>query len=234
MRRAALAAALGLAVHGAALAQTAPQTDAQADPQPAPPTPGEPPAAASCITHVEGAKAPAYPQSAMRAHRFGRVQASLHFDAPDRAPVVELLHRPRAEPLAAAVRTWAQGLRMPCHAGERQTVKQTHRFFFEGENPGFRALRVPELLALARPRQERRPFDTTGMPCPVQVAWTYYQPQRLNEVRVEGEAHPAHAPLLERLARLELALSPAADDMAWGATARFEIPCHPPESVNKE
>lgn len=225
MRRAALAAALGLAVHGAALAQT--------EAQPAPPTPGEPPVPASCITHLEGAKAPAYPQSALRAQRFGRVQATLHFYASDQAPEVELLHRPRAEPLAAAVRAWAQGLRMPCHPGERQTVQQTHRFFFEGETPGFRALRVPDLLALARPREERRPLDTTGMPCPVQVAWTYYRPQRLNEVRVEGEAHPAHAPLLERLARLELALSPVADDMAWGATAQFEVPCHPPEAVSK-
>jgi hypothetical protein len=38
---------------------------------------------------------------------------------------------------------------------------------------------------------------------------------------------------LARLARLELALSPVADDMAWGATAHFEVPCHSPAAASK-
>jgi hypothetical protein len=234
MRKAALAVALtfalGVAAHGLAWAQAeAPSVVDAVDAVDAAQTL----VLAGCITHLQGAKAPEYPRAASRANRFGRVFATLHFDAPDRAPEVELLHRPRADALGAAVRSWARDLRMPCHAGQRVSVKQSHQFFFQGESPGFKSLRLPDLLALARHRADRQPFDTAGMPCPMQVSWTYLQPQHPNRVRIQGEPHPAHAPVHERLARMDLALTGPAGDMAWGATAQFEIPCQPPESITQ-
>lgn len=191
--------------------------------------PGVTAKAASCVKHVSGQSGPLFPPAASRTHVFGNVLATLHFDAPDRPPGVELWHRPRAKALAAAVREWAAGLRMPCHVGGRHTEDRTFAFRFQGEQAGFRDLQLPHLLALARGAEHRQPFDTTGLRCPLQVAWTYRQPQLPNAVRVEGAPDPAHAGIIDRLRRMDLSLSSTAADIAWGSTARFEIPCHPQE-----
>lgn len=191
--------------------------------------PGPMPLAAACVEHVAGQREPAFPPTASRTNVFGNVVAALHFDAPDRPPEVALWHRPRASALAAAVHDWAAGLRMPCHGGGRHTVESAFAFRYAGERAGFRDLQLSHLLALARGAEQRQPFDTTGMRCPLQVAWTYRQPQLPNAVRVEGEPDPAHAGIIDRLRRMDLSLSSTAADIAWGSTARFEIPCHPSE-----
>jgi hypothetical protein len=208
--------------NGAAVAQDAPRDAAVL-------MLGATPMAATCVEHVGGQPGPAFPPTASRTNVFGNVVAALHFDAPDRPPEVALWHRPRASALAAAVHQWATGLRMPCHGGARHTVERTFAFRYRGEQPGFRDLQLPHLLALARGAEHRQPFDTTGMRCPLQVAWTYRQPQLPNAVRIEGEPDPAHAGIIDRLARMDLSLSSTAADIAWGSTARFEIPCHPQE-----
>jgi hypothetical protein len=63
----------------------------------------------------------------------------------------------------------------------------------------------------------------------VQLAWTCRQPPWPNAVRVEGEPEPGHAGMIDRLRRMDPSLSSTASDIAWGSTARFEVPCHPPE-----
>ncbi len=138
MRLAALAVAwasgFGLALHAAETVQA--DTDN--------------PEAAACIRHVDGVAGPPYPAAARRAEIFGRVLAVLHFDAADQPPQVELVHRPRSAPLADSVHSWSQGLRMPCHAGGRISVRQIHQFRFVGEHSGFRDVKLSALLALAR------------------------------------------------------------------------------------
>jgi hypothetical protein len=232
MQRTALAFALGLVVHSAEATQ-ADQSPPAAAPASAAASAAAP-AFAACVRHREGQSRPPFPAAAQSAGIFGRVLARLHFEAADQPPQVELVHRPRAEPLAEAVHAWALGLRMPCHTGGRITVKHEYRFRYGGEHPDFRPFRLPELLALAQRPEDRQSFVTAGMRCPLRISWTYYQPQMPNVVKIAGDPDPAHAPVVERLARLDLALSPVASDIAWGSTARFEIPCHPPASANKE
>ncbi|MCE2907859.1 MAG: hypothetical protein ACK5UM_18035 [Pseudomonadota bacterium] len=205
----------------------------------APPAPADPRLWATldghCVQHPVPRSQPAFPLPARQAGLRGRVLVMLHFDAPDRPPALELVHRPSAYILREAIQTWAADLRRPCHAGERLSVRLVFAYQFEGESAGFGRFGATDLLALARggPGQ-RQAFDTTGMRCPIAVRWQYLRPYRPNEVTVLGPPDPAHAPVVARLQALELALTRPAADVAWGDVASFEIPCHPSPSAPKE
>ncbi len=184
-----------------------------------------------CVQHQKPGSQPEYTREARSAQVRGRVLAKLRFDAADQPPSVELFHRPSVTMLREPVLDWLQGLRRPCHAGDSRSMRVTFAFGFVGERAGFSTFKFENLLALAR---DRRPIDTTGTRCPLTVRWRYLQPYLPNSVTVDGPPDPAQAPIVARLAAMELALTRQAADAAWGDAATFEIPCSNPDSKPKE
>ncbi len=206
------------------------------------PAPGEPttwadpqPAVVTCIAHERAGSPPDFPRLAREAGVRGRILAVLHFHAADQPPVVELLHRPSVHVLREAVEAWADGLRRPCHVGARYSTEVLFDFRFTGETARLRPVALADLLGLARHREQRVPaVPGPDARCPLSVRWQYLQPYRPNRVFVLGPAEPGHVPIIEQLAALELALTKAAADAAWGDTTTIEIPCHPSQSPTKE
>lgn len=196
---------------------------------------GPPLPATACIEHLQPGSKPDFPRLARQRAVRGRIVAVVHFDAADRPPVVELLHRPTAHVLREAVEAWAEGLRRPCHAGARFSTQYTFDFQFIGETARLRPVQLADLLALARQRQHRTAAALgDGARCPLSVRWQYLQPYRANRVQVIGPAQPGHGPIIEQLAGLELALTRVAADAAWGDTTTIEIPCHTSQNPPKE
>jgi hypothetical protein len=187
-----------------------------------------------CVVHPQPDSKPDFPVGARYDAVFGRIVATLHFDAPDQPPVLDLVSRPTTAVLHEAVEAWARDLRRLCHAGDRVSLNLMFEYRFVGQRAGFSKFALKDLLALARDRRQREPFDTTGMRCPLAVHWQYLQPIRPNRVAVLGPLDPAHDAVVARLQALELALTRGAADVVWGDIARFEIPCHPNPSPPKE
>jgi len=188
----------------AAAARAAAQAPAQ-EPSAAPD--GLEPSATGCIEHLRPHSKPDFPRLARQWGVRGRIVALVHFDAADRPPVVELFHRPTVHVLRGAVEDWAEGLRRPCHERARFSTQYPYR----------------SAVALGE-----------GARCPLRVRWQYLQPYRANRVQVLGAAQPGHGPIIERLARLELALTKVAADSAWGDTTTIDVPCHTSQNSHKE
>jgi hypothetical protein len=187
-------------------------------------------AASDCLVHQEEDQALDYPRSARQLGAYGHIVARLDFDAADQPPQVQLFHRPLTTVLREPLLAWLAGLRMPCHRGAgRETVWRTFAFRFTDTTTGFRRFEFSQLLALARDRSEiTRPWAVAEGRCPLPVRWQFLQPYLPNRVVIDGPAEPGHAALVQRLERLELALTAVAADAVWGHTARFEIPCQAP------
>jgi hypothetical protein len=115
MKRAALALCLGLAGHGAALAQI------EVRPLPSP--------ASQCLVATDPKQpAPAYPFKEYREGTPGRVLVELRFTGPDRAPAVRVLEHSGGSDFAPAVRAWARTLRVPCHTEGEAVLVQEYLF----------------------------------------------------------------------------------------------------------
>lgn len=219
---------LALAAAARAAAQ-APAQEASAAPD------GLEPSATGCIEHLRPDSKPDFPRLARQWGVRGRIVALVHFDAADRPPVVELFHRPTVHVLRGAVEDWAEGLRRPCHEGARFSTQYTFDFQFDGETARLRPVALANLLVLARHREHRSAVALgEGARCPLRVRWQYLQPYRANRVQVLGAAQPGHGPIIERLARLELALTKVAADAAWGDITTIDVPCHPSQNLPKE
>jgi hypothetical protein len=189
-----------------------------------------------CLRHVNGVPQPGFPRQAVRNGIQGRLVVQLRFDGADRAPRVDVFHRERTFILREAVLAFAEGLRWHCPQPPPNPVDITYSYGFIGEAPpAFRQVTLAQLLALARDKTEaKRPFDTTGVRCPLAVHWTYRQPLLPNRVTIIGPTEPGHAALIDRLAALELALTRNAADAVWGAQSEFEIPCGGPAVAVQE
>lgn len=191
----------------------------------------------ACIGHISGEKAPEYPIQAQRVGAQGRILVRLRFDAPDQAPVAEIL--PMAGPNASLrarrvarllvdpIEDWVPGLRMPCLSGRPIEVMMTYVFVFAGEGYGFKpGLTLMSLLPTVRNiRLQRLNFDFNQMGCPFDVALQYRQPHRPNWVTDIGVPNPARQPFLEWLMQSDFDLPEQSRESIYGDTARITVPC---------
>ncbi len=184
----------------------------------------------SCRQHASGDVSPNYPTDARRSGTAGKVLARLRFSAPDRPPeLLQLAHHRDARPLAATVRTWVRGYRLPCMvAGQDDPLEivLTFDFRFEGSAAGFTALTLPQLMRVVKDLdQQTLQIDTTTMGCPFELQLQYRQPHLPNSVRLIGEASAMQAPLLNWLRDITLDLPDRGMAIVYGDTADIAVPC---------
>jgi hypothetical protein len=206
-----LMAALGT---GAALAQNA-------EVQPSP--------AQQCLHHVGGnSPLPDYPAADYNAMRPGRVQVSLTFTAPDRAPEVTVMLQQGSESFAAAVREHAKGLRVPCLAVGAAPVQLHKDFIFSPGTEGVSSSETLNPQAEARRRMLSCVVHAQGWKRPEYPRWA----QRAGlQGRVLVRAHYSdaeHAPTVEVFSR-PYAKRLAEDIQAW--TMETRLPCHAGEPL---
>lgn len=191
----------------------------------------------ACMVHESGQKAPGYPDRALRAGIQGRVVARLRFEAPDQPPVAEVYTRADAESgyksrraaemLSDPIQSWVTGYRLPCLQGRPITTTMVFVYRFEGDAYGFKpGLTLMDLLPTVRNiKLHRLDFDFNPMACPFDVAMTYYQPHRPNQVAEVGSHDPARRPFLDWLRQSVLDLPGPTLDSVFADTARFTVPC---------
>lgn len=191
----------------------------------------------ACMVHESGQKSPGYPDRALRSGVQGRVVVRLRFEAPDQAPIAEVITRAdaqsgtrsrrAAEMLSGPLESWVKGYRLPCLQGRPVTTTVVFVYRFEGDAYGFKpGLGLMDLLPTVRNiKLQRLDFDFNRMACPFDVAMTYYQPHRPNQVEEVGSRDPARRPFLDWLRQSQLNLPESSLDSVFGDTARFTVPC---------
>ncbi|MCY7314898.1 MAG: hypothetical protein LH480_04575 [Rubrivivax sp.] len=184
---------------------------------------------AACLVNQNGPAMPNYSAAAQRQALQGRVIAQMSFTAPDKPPVVQLLHRPYAQDLTAAVAAWIQNYRLPCFVPGQDTVMQTSALFtfrLDKDVFGFRPLTLTQFMA-STPNLGLRPLvvDTNTMGCPFALRLWYRQPALRNIVSTVGPYVAAREPLLDWLRGASLELKSAMLDSVYGDTADITVPC---------
>ena len=175
---------------------------------------------------LPGSKGPSYPQRAMQRGVQGRLLARLRFESADQPPTIELFHRPSARELAIEVRSWAQGLRMPCWEGQAVNSFWEFSFVFDGEAYGFKPLDLLQFLRGVKDLdQQTLTVDTSDMGCPFDLKLQYRQPDLPNRVGEVGEANPARRPLIEWLEGRQLQLNAKQLDAVYADTTTVSVPC---------
>lgn len=192
----------------------------------------------ACMGHQSGAKSPPYPEAALRRGIKGRVHARLQFYAPDQPPRIQVHSRWNASLLAADVKQWAEGMRMPCFTGPGPIdVNAVYVFRFDGE--GLYGLKPVSLAALLpffeeTKRTSELPFDTTQMGCPFDLRFVYLQPHMPNGVGELGDTRIERRPLLAWLAAQPLKMSKLALDNIYGDSTTVTVPCVKPNTQHTE
>lgn len=182
----------------------------------------------ACLKHASGESGPVYPLQARRQEVQGRVLLLMQFDAPDRAPRVEVFARPSAKMLADTIADWARDYRLPCHSGGPLVASRAFHFYMGDSVYGFKSAKLP-LTQFLRPMrglsQARVSFDFNTMGCPFEVKLAYFQPLRPNAVGQVGATHPARQPFLDWLAGVELDLPSDTLDALFGDRVTLSVPC---------
>lgn len=179
-----------------------------------------------CLRQAAGQKLPDYPEAARRSNLQGRVLAQVTFTGDDTAPQIKLHHRPVAEPLAAPVRAWLQGVRLPCHTGGALTANYTFVFRLGDDVYGFKPMSLVQFIGVSKDWRRRGiQLDTRNMGCPFDVRLVYQQPYLPNTVGVSGKPDATRQPLLDWLAAAELDLKSTALDSVYADTADIHVPC---------
>ena len=182
----------------------------------------------ACLKHASGESGPVYPLQARRQEVQGRVLLLMHFDAPDRAPRVEVFARPSARMLADTITDWAQDYRLPCHSGGPLVASRAFHFYLGDSVYGFKSANLPLMQFLRSMRglsQARVNFDFNAMACPFEVKLAYFQPLRPNAVGQVGVPHPARQAFLDWLAAVELDLPGDTLDALFGDKVTLSVPC---------
>jgi hypothetical protein len=184
------------------------------------------PAQLKCLVHASGDKFPEYPAAARRSELQGRVLARLRFSAPDQPPAAEVFARPAAQPLAAVVRHWVAGYRLPCLEGGPLEATWTFVFRLDDDVFGFRPLNLLQFLGAVRDiRKQTLRFDFNAMGCPFDLKFMYRQPYLPNAVGEVGGSQAARRPFLAWLAGVELDLPKRSQDAVFGDSVTLPIPC---------
>jgi len=180
----------------------------------------------ACMTHVDRAVAPPYPESAMRLGLQGKVLIRLKFTRPNAPPELERLAPARSNVLTKEVRWHVDGLRLPCLQDEPISVHQIYAFQFDGgARTVLKPLTLSELVSVAD--RMPRPFtaDLNLMGCPFELRWVYFQPYALNSVSELETTNPARRPLLDWLEQISLKLPTPTQEAVVGDVTTLSIPC---------
>jgi hypothetical protein len=181
----------------------------------------------ACIRPAGRQDKPTYPTLAALQGLQGRVWATMSFEAADRPPVVKTYGRKSARVLRAAVESWAEDLRMPCHHGAPVLSEVVYVYVLDDGAYGFKPgvdLRVM-LGAMSPAHRAGLPADTTAMGCPFDVSLRYLQPELPNLVKQIGSYNAARQLVLEWLERANLELPSTIIDSIYGDAVTFQIPC---------
>ena len=180
----------------------------------------------ACMTHVDRAVAPPYPDTAQRLGLQGKVLIQLKFTRPNAPPELERLAPARNNVLTKEVGWHVEGLRLPCLQDEPISVQQIYVFQFDGgARTVLKPLTLRELVSAAD--RMPRPFaaDLNLMGCPFELRWVYFQPYALNSVSELETTNPARRPLLDWLEQISLKLPTPTQEAVVGDVTTLSVPC---------
>lgn len=180
----------------------------------------------ACLTGAD--RVPDYPMLAERAGEQGNVLAQLVFTSTG-APATRILYdggRPR---LAAAVREYLAGYRMPCWSPDDGVVRSRQSFGFflrGGPKKVLKDSNLQQLLrAVADVDAQKVRFDLHTMGCPFEVRVEFWQPHASNVVH-ELASHDANRlEFLEWLRTLRLDLPQNVQAQITGDSMTVSVPC---------
>lgn len=181
---------------------------------------------ARCIRHLRDQRRPEYPASALASNLQGTVLARLTFTDAGSPPAVEILTEPSRGRFGVAVQRYAQGLRMPCHAGGPITVRDVFVFRIEdGRRVLLRDMDLRSFVGVLRSFPAPAAIDTNSMRCPFDLRLSYYAPFFSNVVGELGQSDPSRQPLIDWLEAVELDLPPDRANFVLGDTMTLKVPC---------
>jgi len=178
-----------------------------------------------CVRHEAG-EVPTYPTGARMLGSQGNIYVELAFDGPASPPVVNVLASSDARLQAAALRH-AQGLRMPCHPGDRRHAADVlYKFSLIGDKRTLlKDANVASLVRAAASFPRPVYFDWNAMGCPFELRLTYHQPHRPNTVEQLETDRPERKAFMDWLGALRLKLDDKTNTAVLGDTMTVSVPC---------
>ncbi|MEJ6021413.1 hypothetical protein [Ramlibacter sp. PS4R-6] len=181
---------------------------------------------AGCVRHLAPGTLPAFPRSAARDGKSGRVVIQAEFKALNEPPVVKVLAAGPRSDFAASATSFAEGYRLTC--GEVPVIA-VQRFNFNLQGNAHYVLKDTNLqsfVAASRNAADKPVFfDLNSMGCPFEVRMEYWQPFFRNRVGEIGESRPERRALLDWLSGLKLNLKPSQEADFASEALTIAIPC---------
>jgi hypothetical protein len=181
----------------------------------------------ACMT-LTGQPGPVdYPLRSQRLEEQGTVILELNFTHAERPPEIRVLARPRSADLVAAVREYAQRLRLPCLESASIRTNLSYRFKFEGAPRALiNDIGLVPLLKQAKDVRGGVYFDLNTMACPFDLRITYWRPHLANTVGQLDRDVPERRPLMDWLANIELDVRNVdTANLLLGAEFTLRVPC---------
>ncbi len=159
-----------------------------------------------CIAHQDPKERIRYPAEALKRSAHGTVIVELTFSDATSPPSIKVLENANSSSLTFAASDYAEGYRMPCHAGGQVKVVQFYTYKFEGDARV--VLNDMPLTGFLRNvkgiEQTNAYFDFNTMGCPFEVRLKLYQPFSANVVGELGTPNADRRFFLDWLRRREL------------------------------
>lgn len=180
-----------------------------------------------CIAHQTPEARINYPVGATSRGEHGTVIIKLTFSDATSAPTVDVLDDAKSSSLMGAVVRYAEGYRMPCHAGAPVEFVQFYTYKFEGDARV--VLNDMPLLNFLRNvkglKQANAYFDFTTMGCPFEVRLALHQPFASNAVGELGAPNPERRFFLDWLRRRELDVDTKTLKAVVAQQTTISVPC---------
>jgi Gram-negative bacterial TonB protein C-terminal len=180
-----------------------------------------------CIAHQRPTERIQYPNQAASRGEHGTVVLKLTFSDATSPPAITVLDDVNSAALRRAALWYAEGYRMPCHAGAQVELVQFYTYKFEGDARVL--LNDMPLTTFLRNvkgiEQANAYFDFNTMGCPFEVRLTLHQPFSDNAVGELGVRNPERRFFLDWLRRRELNVDTKTLRAVVAQETTIAVPC---------
>jgi hypothetical protein len=171
----------------------------------------------ACVTRVDKATQPAYPDHGI----LGSVFMEATFRAPDAEPEVALMSSASSQVLNDAAREFVRGYRMPCLNG--RAVRAGQLFRFRGGTRPLETTLNAYLKLMGGGEHPPVELKPEAFGCPFEITLQYWEPVFRNQFSIRL-THAPPEPFFKWLASLRMS-NPDGENLLLGERVYITVPC---------